>query len=84
MKEAEKVLTQMTLPPPKLAQNDLATIYTGMGDKDKAFEYLDRARTAREGPVVRADPLYDPLHSDPRFSGVTPQHEPSRMKSCSS
>ena len=67
-KEAEKMRSRITLhASPSFGDADLALIYTGLGDKDKAFEYLDRARAARGIVGVRVDPLFDPLRSDPRF-----------------
>jgi len=47
-----------------------AIIYTGLGDKDRAFEYLDKT-LAERSPLVHhipSRPLFDPLHSDPRFA----------------
>ena len=67
LKEAERMRARITLHPPAFGDSDLALIYTGLGDNDKAFESLHRARAAREVVGVRADPLFDPLHSDPRF-----------------
>lgn len=50
----------------------IAKVYTALGDKDKAFEWLDRALGERSYPLADLviDPLYDPLRSDPRFSAV--------------
>jgi TolB-like protein/DNA-binding winged helix-turn-helix (wHTH) protein/Tfp pilus assembly protein PilF len=50
---------------------ELARIYVGLGDKDKAFEclersYADRSITAFVG--FKVDPRFDPLRSDPRFA----------------
>jgi serine/threonine protein kinase/tetratricopeptide (TPR) repeat protein len=47
-----------------------AIIYTGLGDKDRAFEYLERT-VAERSPMVHHfpnRPMFDPLHSDPRFA----------------
>jgi serine/threonine protein kinase len=47
-----------------------ASIYAGLGDKDKAFEFLRAAyedRSLQIGPGIKADPTYDSLRSDPRF-----------------
>jgi hypothetical protein len=67
LKEAERLRARITLHPPAFGESDLALIYTGLGDKDKAFECLRGASAAREVVGVRADPLFDPLRSDPRF-----------------
>ena len=46
-----------------------AMVYTGLGDKDKAFTWLERAYQDRCGDMqlLRVLPVWDPLHSDPRF-----------------
>jgi tetratricopeptide (TPR) repeat protein len=48
---------------------DLPAIYLGLGDKDGAFEALNRA-CDRRLPLIeelRVDPLFDPLRSDSRY-----------------
>jgi len=47
----------------------VALLYTGIGDKDRAFEWLDKAYKERSGYLmeVHVDPMFDPLRSDPRF-----------------
>ena len=47
----------------------IATVYSGMGEKDKVFEWLDKAHEARDATqtFIRVHlPFYD-LHSDPRW-----------------
>jgi TolB-like protein/DNA-binding winged helix-turn-helix (wHTH) protein/Tfp pilus assembly protein PilF len=46
--------------------------YIGMGDKDQAFAWLEKAYTQHSNVVIklRVDPLYDPLRSDPRFQDL--------------
>lgn len=48
---------------------DLAILYIGLGDKDRAIEELSKAHEERAGWVIyiKAEPLFDPLRSDPRF-----------------
>ena len=72
--EAEKILGQL------LARSQsgyfpcwaLATVYIGLGDKDRAFQWLGRAVEERGEFVtwLKPDPLYDPLRSDPRFPAL--------------
>lgn len=52
-----------------------ALIYTGLDNKDKAFEWLERAFREREGrmTLIKADPLLNELHSDPRFQEMLNQ-----------
>ncbi|HJQ65455.1 MAG TPA: protein kinase [Gemmatimonadales bacterium] len=47
----------------------IAQIYGGLGDRDHAFMWLDRAYADRNWPLylVRVDPLLQPLHDDPRW-----------------
>jgi TolB-like protein/tetratricopeptide (TPR) repeat protein len=46
-----------------------ALTYASMGQKDKAFEWLERARAIRDGsfPFLQRDPRLDSLKSDSRF-----------------
>jgi eukaryotic-like serine/threonine-protein kinase len=48
----------------------IATIHTGLGDKDQAFAWLEKAY-AESHPglaLVNVDPKFDTLRSDPRFN----------------
>jgi len=46
-----------------------ALTYAGMGRKDQAFEWLEKARIGRDAsfPFLPYDPRFDPLKGDPRF-----------------
>ncbi|MEK6288400.1 MAG: tetratricopeptide repeat protein [Acidobacteriota bacterium] len=48
---------------------DLAVLYTGLGEKDRAIEQLKKAYEERTGMIInlKVEPLFDPLRSDPRF-----------------
>ncbi|MCX5801031.1 MAG: protein kinase [Candidatus Eisenbacteria bacterium] len=48
----------------------IALVYCGLGDKDKAFEWLEKAYQKREGGFLylKMDPAWDGLRSDARFS----------------
>jgi TolB-like protein/Flp pilus assembly protein TadD len=50
----------------------LAGIYVGLGDKDNAFLYMDRAATEHNDRLVylAVEPLADPLRADPRFQAL--------------
>lgn len=56
-------------PPRYVSPYDIATVYIGLGDKDRGFEWLEKAYQARIQWMVglRADPRLDPIRSDPRF-----------------
>jgi len=47
----------------------LATVYVGLGDKDKAFEWLEKDFQARSAKLteIRWQLQFDSLHDDPRF-----------------
>jgi len=68
--EARKILAELDRAKSGSVRfRDLARIYIGLGDKDRAFEYLRKSVSQKEGYIyLKADPLYDPLRSDPRFT----------------
>ena len=47
----------------------IATVYTGLGDRDKAFEWLDKAFEECDSNnwFIKAQPVFDDLRSDPRW-----------------
>ena len=49
---------------------DIAIVYTGLGDHDQAFAWLDKAYDERTRPMLslKVNPRLDPLRSDPRFA----------------
>ena len=51
------------------AAYQIAEAYAWRGEKDKAFEWLERARKQHDGGLtfIKAPPLLDGLKSDPRF-----------------
>jgi len=47
---------------------DIALIYTGLGEKDLAFAWLEKAYVERTGRLLELpDPAFDSMRSDPRF-----------------
>jgi serine/threonine-protein kinase len=52
-----------------------ALIYMGLGDKDQAFAWLDKAFAERDYRLreLKAQPLFDSLRSDPRFTRLLKQ-----------
>jgi TolB-like protein/Flp pilus assembly protein TadD len=69
--QALKVLSELTaLARTRYVEPDLlALIYAGLGDKNQAFRWLDKAYSERSVKLVllKVDPRMDPLRSDPRF-----------------
>ena len=52
---------------------NMATVYAGLGDKDQAFTWLNRAYEERSDNLVlfiKVDPQMDSLRSDPRFADL--------------
>ena len=70
--DAEKILRDL-MEPSKTAYVSpymIAAIYAGLGDKDKAFEFLDKAYQEKSMDIVwnlKTDPRLESLRSDPRF-----------------
>jgi TolB-like protein len=50
----------------------IAQVYAWRGEKDRAFEWLDRCLQIHDAGMVRLqyDPAMDPLRSDPRFAAL--------------
>jgi serine/threonine protein kinase/tetratricopeptide (TPR) repeat protein len=49
---------------------DVAVVYSGLGDKDQAFAWLEKAFADRSNfmAVLRLEPLLDSLETDPRWN----------------
>ncbi|HEY2973139.1 MAG TPA: winged helix-turn-helix domain-containing protein [Pyrinomonadaceae bacterium] len=48
---------------------DMAIIYTGLGNKERAVEWLEKSYQDHSWLILylKTDPFFDPLRSDPRF-----------------
>jgi serine/threonine-protein kinase len=55
-----------------VASDVVASVYVALGDKQKAFEYLEKGYQERAGWMLwlRVDPIWDPIRSDPRFDSL--------------
>jgi serine/threonine-protein kinase len=65
------ILARMRARPddPGYAAN-VAILYTGLGEKERAFEALEQAYLERDftlGTIIKWNPYWDPLRADPRF-----------------
>jgi TolB-like protein/Tfp pilus assembly protein PilF len=51
---------------------ETALIYIGLGDNDRAFEWLERAFEARSWQLgfLKVEPFFDPIRSDPRYTDL--------------
>jgi serine/threonine-protein kinase len=70
--EAQKILHELEELSKQRHVNpfDFALIYTGLGDKDRAFEYLQKQleENARSLVFIQVTPEWDSLRSDPRYA----------------
>jgi tetratricopeptide (TPR) repeat protein len=70
--EARQVLGELKLYKPPPGSWGMAALYTGLGEKDQAFAWLEKARDERFFmlPALKVDPVFESLHSDLRFDGL--------------
>ena len=72
--EAMKLLGQMNEIAKQryIAAYNFAGVYAGLGDKDQAFQWLERSLQDRAWDItyLKVDPMFDNLHSDPRFADL--------------
>ncbi len=72
--EARKILAELQ----RLSEHsyvqatDVALVYAGLGDKDKAFAWLDKAYEEHSFALsnLKVEPRFDLLRSDPRFADL--------------
>lgn len=69
--EAVKILDQQNLLATQgyISPYNFAIIYTGLGDKDRAFEWLEKGYEQRTQLVyrIKSRPMFDSLRADPRY-----------------
>jgi TolB-like protein/DNA-binding winged helix-turn-helix (wHTH) protein/Flp pilus assembly protein TadD len=73
--EAESILRELERESKRahLSPYMSATIYAGLGQKDRAFEFLEKAYSERALDLswfLKADPRIDSLRSDPRYQSL--------------
>jgi adenylate cyclase len=70
--EARKLLVEIMRPAPGayVSAGSIASIYAGLNDKDKAFEWLNKAVDDRSGAIINVDPPFENLRGDPRFEAL--------------
>jgi adenylate cyclase len=68
--EADAALAQLSKDFAETAAYQIAEVHAYRGNKDKAFEWLERARRQRDPGLagLRKDPLLPNLHDDPRWN----------------
>jgi adenylate cyclase len=67
--EADAALARLTESSADTEAYHIAEVYAYRGDKDRAFEWLERARRQRDGTLgfMRCDPFLAKLHGDRRW-----------------
>jgi tetratricopeptide (TPR) repeat protein len=72
--EAKKVLAELTRRSKQnyVSPHFMAIIYTSLGERDLAFQWLNKAVEKRFPPLIylKVNPIWDNLRSDPRFTEV--------------
>jgi TolB-like protein/Flp pilus assembly protein TadD/tRNA A-37 threonylcarbamoyl transferase component Bud32 len=72
--EAEQILVRLTdlSKSQYLSAMNMVRVLVGLGDREAAFHWLERACEEHSTAMayINADPIYDPLRSDPRFADV--------------
>src|SRR5581483_8354512 len=70
--EAERYLSQVEQHPDQIDDYQLGLIYVALGDRERAFQILARARERRSSTLLylKVDPRLESLRSDPRFNDL--------------
>jgi TolB-like protein/DNA-binding winged helix-turn-helix (wHTH) protein/Flp pilus assembly protein TadD len=72
-KNLELTLQLPKSPNGEVSATGMAGAYAQAGDKEQAFEWLDKAYQQREGAsitLLKCDPTWNRLHDDPRFGDL--------------
>jgi TolB-like protein/Tfp pilus assembly protein PilF len=71
-KESQKALDEVIATHGQVAGYQIAEVYAWRGEKDKAFEWLERAYQHQDGGLsrVKGDALLKSLRNDPRFNAL--------------
>jgi TolB-like protein len=71
-KASQQALDQLIATDAEDSAYQIAEVYAWRGEKDKAFEWLERAYRQLDGGLAstKIDPLLASLHSDPRFTAL--------------
>ena len=74
MQEARQILgdLQQRAKRSYVAPTMIASVYAALGEKDRAFAWLDKAYEERDFILIflKVDPTFDRLRSDPRFASL--------------
>jgi DNA-binding winged helix-turn-helix (wHTH) protein/tetratricopeptide (TPR) repeat protein len=69
---ARQILDALTAAPAPIDPYFPALILVGLDERDAAFTWLEKALTNRSRELIylRANPIFDHLHGDPRFAAI--------------
>jgi TolB-like protein/DNA-binding winged helix-turn-helix (wHTH) protein/Tfp pilus assembly protein PilF len=67
--EAVKILNDLKTRSTSNA-SEIALMYVGLGEKDQAMKWLEKAYAEHFNPSILLRPAFDPLRSDPRFQNL--------------
>jgi serine/threonine-protein kinase len=72
--EASKILNELKAQSKQkyVLPTAFATVYVGLGENDRALEWLERGYAGHDGDMclLKIAPHWDPLRSDPRFQDL--------------
>jgi TolB-like protein/DNA-binding winged helix-turn-helix (wHTH) protein/Flp pilus assembly protein TadD len=68
-REAVKILNDLKTRSTRNA-SEIALMYVGLGEKDQAMKWLEKAYEEHSNPSILLRPAFDPLRSDPRFQDL--------------
>jgi TolB-like protein len=62
----------LPLPPPPSTAFDMGLVYLGLGEKEQAIEWLDKASDERTPEIihVKCEPIYDSIRDEPKFRAL--------------
>jgi len=71
-KESQQALEELVDKHAQDSAYQIAEVFGWYGNKDKAFEWLERAYQQRDGGLanVKVDPLLESVHGDPRYTAL--------------
>jgi hypothetical protein len=72
VEDALRIVDELKSTRPASSGYDVAVIYASLGDKERAFQWLDRSYEERSRGMVYlgVTPVMDGLRSDPRFEAL--------------
>lgn len=70
--EARQILGELQEYSKYVSPYFIAVIYSGLGEKDSAFEYLEKAYHERHPylTLLKVEPVFDSLRTDPRYADL--------------